>query len=92
MSERSPAPLERSQRDWAVSLLFLLELIGIFPAIQIRKISEIRVIRGITAALSKKTCLSLHKKREFSSNKRAFCLPPRAFLSASPKGAWVLVG
>ena len=52
-----PASLERSQRDWVASFLFLLELVGIYPTIQIRKIREIREIIEITAALSKKTCL-----------------------------------
>ena len=56
-----PASLERSQRNWVASFLFLLELVGIYPTIQIRKIREIREMREITAALSKKTCLFLHK-------------------------------
>ena len=68
-----PASLKRSQEDWVASFLFLLELVGIYPTIQIRKIREIREMREITAALSKKTCL-FYIKREFSSNKRAFSL------------------
>jgi hypothetical protein len=60
-----PVSLERSQRNWVASFLFLLELVGISPAIQIRKISEIREIREITAAFSKKTYLSLHKNVNF---------------------------
>ena len=57
-----PAFFERSQGDWVASFLFLLELVGISPIIQIR---EIREIREITAAVSKKTCLSLHNNVNF---------------------------
>ena len=52
----APASLERSWGEGAASFLFLIKLVGISPTIQIRKISE---IREITAAFSKKTCLSL---------------------------------
>jgi hypothetical protein len=42
------------QRDWAALFIFLFRLVGISPTIQIRKISEIKEIGEITAALSKK--------------------------------------
>ena len=50
----------------------LIELIGISPTIQIRKISEISEIREITAAFSKKNVPFFTNKRAFSPNKRVF--------------------
>ena len=56
-----PASLERSKRDWVALFLFLLELVGISPTIQIRKISEISEIGEITAAFSKNKRAFLYK-------------------------------
>jgi hypothetical protein len=74
-----PASLKRSQEDWVASFLFLLELVGISLTIQIRKISEIREIREITAALSKKRAF-LYIKREFLLHIRAFLIKNMSFV------------
>ena len=52
-----------------------------------------RLMMGIPKKIKKEGCLSASFRSELSSPGRAISYPWRAiFLSAPPKGAWVLVG